>query len=105
MAENLNACGIESRAKIFRWDVHRGLSCVREHRPPFTLVFLDPPYERDLLKTSLVRLRETGSLAPRARIVVEHSKDEPLPDALAGLTLQDRRRYGKTLVSFYEYGM
>jgi len=46
---------------------------------PFDIVFVDPPYDSELLESSLSVLARPGLLAPDARIYVEHRAREPLP--------------------------
>ena len=63
---------------------------------PYDLVFLDPPYGRDLGPSALASAREGGWLAPGALIVIEeHAGAAPPP----GLTPLDTRRYGDTMIS------
>ncbi len=52
------------------------------------LVFLDPPYHQDLLPRTLAHLRAVRRLAPRALLIAETARDEPLPntDVLAERT-------------------
>jgi 16S rRNA (guanine966-N2)-methyltransferase len=45
---------------------------------PFEVVFLDPPYDADLLSKAAAALAVAGLLAPDARIYVEHRAREPL---------------------------
>ena len=45
--------------------------------PPFDIVFLDPPYDSDLLAAAAAALE--GRLAPDARVYVERRAREPLP--------------------------
>lgn len=68
---------------------------------PADLVFLDPPYGRDLGATTLTHCLETGWIAPEALIVWEESSEQPAP---AGFTLIDHRRYGDTRVTFLTAG-
>ncbi len=63
------------------------------------LVFLDPPYGKDLGAASLLRLVEKGWLQKNAVCVLEMSKKEPekIP---AGFTVTDERDYGIARVAF-----
>ena len=64
----------------------------------FDLVFLDPPYARiDVVTTLLAALSESGKLSPDAAIVVEHARRGPptLPDAFSEIATY---RYGDTAV-------
>lgn len=69
----------------------------------FDLVFMDPPYNRNLIAPTLSHLHSSRSLENGARIVVEHSRQEPVETDLVAFEFADRRRYGKTLVSFLNY--
>jgi len=49
----------------------------RAEEPPFDIVFLDPPYDSDLLAAAAAAL--VGKLSPDARIYVERRARDPLP--------------------------
>jgi 16S rRNA (guanine966-N2)-methyltransferase len=68
---------------------------------PWRLVFVDPPYASDLAERAVLALPRE-SLANDARVVIEHDRRHVPPDALGSLLRTDQRRYGDTLVSFYE---
>lgn len=96
---NVAACGLEGRSRVIRWDAGRNLNCLGAGCGPFHLIFMDPPYHAGLVAPALQHLVDARCLAPGARIVVEHDDLEPVA-AAAPYVLDDRRRYGKTLVSF-----
>jgi 16S rRNA (guanine966-N2)-methyltransferase len=96
---NLAACRLADRARVIRWDAGKNLNCLRAGCGPFRLVFMDPPYHAGLIEPALRHLADARCMAPGARIVVEHDEKEPLA-AAAPYVLDDRRRYGKTVVSF-----
>lgn len=66
----------------------------------FDLVFIDPPYGRDLLAPTLARLMERGLSAPGGLVVaeVEAGMPEAAPKAPAGLELLADRTYGQTRI-------
>ena len=70
----------------------------------FDLVLVDPPYA-DVTSGAAVRALDAivaaGLVAPGARVVLEHGKNDAAP-AIAGLVLGDTRRYGDTSLSFYD---
>jgi 16S rRNA (guanine966-N2)-methyltransferase len=69
----------------------------------FSLVFLDPPYHRHMIAPALANLNTAGCLERGAEIVAEHGADDPLDEIDPSFRLRDRRRYGKTVVSFLNY--
>jgi len=81
---NIAACGAADTSRVIEADV-----C----RPPAgdrcDLIFLDPPYGRDLAAPAVAALRRAGWCAPEAVIVAELGYDDALPQL--GQLLEDRR--------------
>jgi 16S rRNA (guanine966-N2)-methyltransferase len=100
---NIHTCGLAGRVSVFRWDASRNLNCLGQQEPKFDLAFLDPPYRRGLVTPALSNLHAAHCLATGALLVVEHGADDPFPEPGVPYLLRDRRRYGKTLVSFLNY--
>ena len=65
---------------------------------PFDLVFLDPPYGKELVPPALDGLLKGGWLAPEALAVVEVGTDEQFN--ASGWHALDRRQYGAADVHF-----
>jgi 16S rRNA (guanine966-N2)-methyltransferase len=64
---------------------------------------MDPPYNKHLIEPSLSNLYRSGCLASGARLIIEHSQFEAMPQSDLPFELMDQRQYGKTLVSFLDY--
>ena len=98
MRQNVAALGLEDRAEVVCGDALRvvrrlaGGAC-------FDLVFLDPPYESDLLALVLDALVEGKLLAPSATVVVESPKRHTLAPA-RGLGVASQRDYGETRITW-----
>ena len=71
--------------------------------PPFTLAFLDPPYDKGLPGPALTGLVEGGWLASGALVVVEESAEAEI-GAPTALRIVDERVYGETKVVFLAFG-
>lgn len=95
--QNVEALGLTGATKIWRRNAANLGAISAGSGGPFDLVFLDPPYHKDLIAPALFSLRE-GWLAPNALVVAEHAEDET-PD-WSGYRLLDHRTYGETRVSF-----
>jgi 16S rRNA (guanine966-N2)-methyltransferase len=104
LRENLAELALEENpTRVIRWDLSRNLNCLHSLSLTFNLIFMDPPYNKNLIAPALEHLHASHSLENGARIIVEHSPREPVaPDRLP-FEIVDRRRYGKTLVSFLNY--
>lgn len=66
---------------------------------PFDLVFLDPPYGKELGKKALVSAKAQGWIAEDALVVWEEDSAQTAP---SGFTELDSRKYGSTYITFLE---
>jgi 16S rRNA (guanine(966)-N(2))-methyltransferase RsmD len=96
---NLKHCKIEDSARVISKSVETAIRILSREGSPFDLVFVDPPYEHDLVNPTLRMLAASPLLKAGCTIVVEHHPKEPISD-IEGLALTDSRKYGQTLVSF-----
>lgn len=103
LTKNLKTCLLESRSVTIEWNILGNLDVLHSHRPGFDLVFIDPPYNKDMIEPTLAHLGSSQCLANGARLIIEHSLLEPIPTNPPAFKLVDQRRYGKTLVSFLFY--
>src|SRR5215207_3369643 len=74
--ENVEALGAGGATRLFRRDATR----MGEAAPnaPFSLVFCDPPYGRDLAPKALISCTEGGWLTPGALVIVEEAQGAAL---------------------------
>ena len=103
VAKNIKACAIENKTRIIRWDITKNLNCVQSPRCGFRLVFMDPPYNQNMIAPTLTNLHQSGSLSRGGCIVIEHAVSESLPKNLERFKVDSQKKYGKTLVSFLSY--
>ncbi len=93
--DHIEAFGLGGVAKLLRRDAtDLGTAGTMG---PFSLVFLDPPYGKELGERALACLMEGKWLRPDVLIVLEEAEDAVvrLPE---GFDLVDRRTYGTTAV-------
>jgi len=100
---NIQACAVDNRSQIIRWNIVKNLNCLRSIGSKFDLVFMDPPYNNGMIKPTLINLHDSGSLGNEACIVIEHNCLEPIPETCRQFELIDQRKYGKKLISFIRY--
>lgn len=92
---NIKKARVEDVVRVIRRDATRLGPADRAA----TLVFLDPPYGRNLGASALNSLRKDGWLAPGALIVWEEAAAQDAPE---GFALLDHRRYGETHITILE---
>jgi 16S rRNA (guanine966-N2)-methyltransferase len=97
---NVEALQLTGVTKIWRRDATQLGPMPAGSGGPFTLVFLDPPYRKNLVMPAMQSLAEGGWLTPNALLVVELAADEPLPSP-DGFIVLDERNYGDTQMSIW----
>jgi 16S rRNA (guanine966-N2)-methyltransferase len=103
LEKNIKMCSLQSRTNTIKWNIFNNLNVIRSYRPAFNLVFLDPPYNKNMIQPTLSNLDTSRCLENNSRLALEHSPLEPIPETLPAFKIFDQRRYGKTLVSFLIY--
>ena len=99
--QNVDTLGVRTRARLVRADVARALERLATAGERFDIVFLDPPYESDLVGATLARLGAGTVTAPSAIVVAQHFTKHPAPDVVGTLVRYRTRRFGETTLSFY----
>lgn len=91
--ENLTELGLSGKTRLFRRDATRMGHAAPN--APFSLVFCDPPYNKELAAAALASCAEGGWLQDGAIIVIEESRTATL-ELPKGFEELERRSYGKT---------
>lgn len=99
--DNLSLLAFNQRAQVWVIAVARAIRKLAKAGEKFDLIFLDPPYDRGLATATLAALGQCDLLNPAGTVVVEHSGRENVKESYGDLILNDRRRYGDTLLSFF----
>ncbi|MGH7354858.1 MAG: 16S rRNA (guanine(966)-N(2))-methyltransferase RsmD [Candidatus Rokuibacteriota bacterium] len=103
LAANVDALGVASSARVIRGDVARVLPRLAAAGGRFSIVFLDPPYDGDLVAETLSRLGEGALTAPDAIVVAQHPTKLPPAAHVGCLTVYRTRRFGETMLTFYRH--
>jgi len=103
IAKNVRSCALDSKVKIIKWNIIKSLNCIKSSKPTFHLVFMDPPYNKNMIEPALFNLHQSNSLDTGACIIIEHAAPEPIPEDLLAFKITSQRKYGKTLVSLLAY--
>jgi 16S rRNA (guanine966-N2)-methyltransferase len=101
ISENLKMTGLEDRAKIVRKDVRDYLR--EDPREAFEIVYIAPPqYENLWLETLLLLDQKSDHLQPDGIAIVQIDPQEKQEVSLNVLVPVDERRYGNTVLWFFE---
>ncbi len=104
---NLRTCIPQPRAAFIPLNLETTshLQPIRATMEPgtrFDLVFMDPPYKKNLADQVLRMLEQADILTAEALVIAEEQRRVILPEKVGRLSLIDHRRYGETGLWFYE---
>ncbi len=94
--ENLAKCRFT--AKVVQGDSLGYLRCAGK----FDIIFLDPPYDSDMLDKSLEIIQNVDILTEGGIIVCESRREKSLPEPRAPYVRALERSYGKVRISVYK---
>ncbi len=98
---NLAACQLTERAQVLRYDAFAFLRA--QPGKPFDFIYVAPPQYRGLWLRALMGIDENIEwLTDEGSVIVQLDPREFTPVALRHLALGDQRRYGKTMLLFYD---
>ncbi|NPU84598.1 MAG: 16S rRNA (guanine(966)-N(2))-methyltransferase RsmD [Syntrophaceae bacterium] len=103
LRRNVRDCGYDGAAEILETDASDGVRRLSRRGERFHLVFADPPYAGNRVGEILKETAEWPLLDGEGLLVIQHSAREELTEPAAEIwRCSDRRRYGDTMISFYE---
>ena len=97
ITKNIESTGFIECSKIIRGDYAAVLMGLSEK---FDFVFLDPPYNSDILLKALKLVQK--NVSSYGKIICEHPSNVELPEYVDDLVKQRAYRYGKIIVSVYK---
>lgn len=96
--ENLKTTGLSDRAAVVQGD---SIAYLNSSREKFDLIFLDPPYQSDLLERALETITRIDILNGNGIILCESNVEKELPEVISPYTKGREYRYGKIKVTLY----
>jgi 16S rRNA (guanine(966)-N(2))-methyltransferase RsmD len=100
---NLESLNIsESRYTVLRSSAYMVVSKLDQDGDKFDVIFVDPPYHKDMAKKCLHYIDYYDILTEPGLIVVEHFRADDLGDDLENLLPGKVYKYGDTVISIFK---
>ena len=96
--ENVTAVGFAERAVVQQGDAMAFLAGCREK---YDLIFLDPPYQTQLLENCVQAVAKFDILSEHGIMICESALEKPLPEVAAPYEKGREYRYGKIKLTVY----
>lgn len=98
--ENLQACQLNSKARVIRGDVFRVVAQLATERARFDIVYVDPPF-RQVTYFSEIVTHLGVLLNPQGVVIIRSPKSLDMPEEAAGLTRVKVNAYGDSVLNYY----
>ena len=100
--KNLGLCGFSNKGHVLKRDITQGVpQHDRLKQGSIDLVFIDPPYGKDIIPGILESIVKSKIMADGSYIVTESMKHDCLPDKVEDFGLVKTKLYGETKIDIY----
>ena len=103
LKNTINKTGFALKTEIIAAPAMKAIEALVFRGERFDIIFADPPYNKGMAGESLGFINLEKLMAKDALFVLQHSKKEVIGQLqTAPLLLMDQRKYGDTVLSFFE---
>ena len=99
--ENIEKTKLRDRIELVKNDVYSTLKRLSSEGKKFDIIFMDPPYSKDLVKPCLVEIDKGTLLAEDGIIVIEHDIKDEIVEQVGNLIKNREKKYGNTMITFF----
>lgn len=103
ITENLAKTNLIDKAAVMTGEVDYSIKRLSENKRKFDIIFMDPPYNKNLILGTLNSIISSDIIRDDGIIVCERDIDDEVPDEIDKLKLIRNQKYGDTFLSFYKY--
>jgi len=86
---------------VEKGDAFAVIKAFHAQKRSFDIVFIDPPYSRELAKKALKTLCAYDIVKPNSLVIFQHEKREALPQAQGRFSIERVRKFGSSLLTIY----
>lgn len=101
LKENISKCKAESKTEVYKNDVIKAIELLSKKNKKFDYIFMDPPYEKNIIPKVIETIYNSGILNPEGIIIAEHEFGLEIEERIGDIKKVDTRKYGTTGVSFF----
>lgn len=99
--KNLVSLGLEAQTQAYLKDAFLAIRDFWAKKASFDLIFLDPPYYKQMLTKSLQQLSEYDIVSPSGYIVAFCYEKDDFVTEISDFSLRVKKKYGQTLLLIY----
>lgn len=103
ISQNLTHTKLSEKASVITGNVSSALKRPDMDKMQFDIIFMDPPYNKNLVQETLEILASGSFLYDGGLVAVERSLKDNVPERFGDLVLIRNQKYGDTVLTFYEF--
>lgn len=103
ISENIKTLGAEDKARLVRGEWQQLIAQLKRVADRVDVIFLDPPFEGNILESAIKAISGEGLLKEDGTIVAEHDYRLDMPETIGDFVLFKRKKYGNTIISLYGF--
>lgn len=100
--QNLETTKFIEKAEIIFGNADETIKKLSRQGKKFDIIFLDPPYGKNLIKDTLFILSESDIMRKDCIVVAEHDKNDEMPIKIGKISFTKDKKYKDTVLSFFE---
>lgn len=101
--ENLEHTGLTDRAKVIKGDASLSLENISRENEPYGIIFMDPPYDKDLYRPVFERLKGSNIVNENTIIILEVAlKDDAVGIDDLGFKITKVKKYKSNKHIFFK---
>ncbi len=102
LVENITILGFKEVSSVHHRDSYEFIKSLGSRGEKFDIIFVDPPYLNNMVEESIVLIGKYDLLTENGVIVSKYDYEEPIYRPTEKYELVDERKYGKTILGFYQ---
>ena len=99
---NIKKARVENESTTLNIDFKSAVTSLGRQGEKFTIIFMDPPYYKNMFIDALSSVDENNLLEEDGIIVVEHDTKDSFPENVGRLYKSREKKYGNTTLTFYK---
>lgn len=104
LKRNVEDLRFSEQCKCLNMDSYEALKYLAKEQAEFDIIFVDPPYLKDMIPPAIELIHNNGLLRRDGMIVTKIDSSESIYDGNGTIMLKKYKKYGNTTVCLYNYG-
>ncbi len=103
LAQNIKDLKFEDICTSYNMDSYEALRRFADNKEIFDLIFIDPPYLKDMIPLAIEEIYKGNLLEKSGLIVTKIDTSEEIYEGNGEIILINSRKYGNTTICFYKF--